>query len=103
MDEESGQNVADSSSNHYDGTATGTTIVDGQIGKARSFNGSSDLIDTVDMNELDGATAFTIAAWVKTTTRTDYDGVIAKYSSDTSRIGMSVGGLSVGDNDDVGL
>jgi hypothetical protein len=36
-----GTTVSDSSGNGNHGTATGTTIVDGLMGKARSFNGSS--------------------------------------------------------------
>lgn len=42
MDETSGSTVADTSGNDNTGTTTGTTIVDGKFGKARSFNGSSD-------------------------------------------------------------
>src|SRR3989338_2978867 len=42
MDETSGQSAADSSGLANTGTATGTTIVAGQYGSARSFNGTSD-------------------------------------------------------------
>ncbi len=63
MNEASGTTVADSSGNGNDGTATGTTIVDGRFGKARSFNGSSDYI-VVGTNNMPKASApQTISVW----------------------------------------
>ena len=40
-----GAYIQDSSATNADGTPTGTTVIDGFYGKARSFNGSSDYID----------------------------------------------------------
>jgi len=45
-----------------DGTATGTTIVDGKFGKARSFNGTSDY---VSLPVTQATLPLTIAMWVK--------------------------------------
>jgi len=45
FDETSGATAHDLSGNGNTGTATGTTIVDGVFGKARSFNGTSDFVD----------------------------------------------------------
>jgi len=49
FDETSGQTAFDLSGNGNTGTATGTTIVDGVFGKARSFNGVDDCITFADM------------------------------------------------------
>jgi hypothetical protein len=62
MDETSGSTVNDSSGKGNTGTATGTTIVDGKFSKARSFNGSSDYVDTGYKIKA-GARSFFI--WVK--------------------------------------
>lgn len=43
--ETSGATTNDSTVNGYNGTATGTTIVDGSLGKARSFNGGTDVVN----------------------------------------------------------
>jgi hypothetical protein len=58
-------NALDSSGNNNTGTPTGTTIVDGMFGKARSFNGSSDYIQLTNI-PFTGNANFTIEAWVKT-------------------------------------
>ncbi len=64
MDETSGTNVADVKGTNT-GTATGTTIVDGKFGKARSFNGSSDLVNAGTDASLDISDNLTIEGWVK--------------------------------------
>ncbi len=64
MNETSGTTVNDSSGKGNNGTATGTTIVDGKMGKARSFNGTtSDYINLGTTPLTTGAT--TISMWVK--------------------------------------
>jgi len=57
--------VADSSTNASTGTPTGTTIVTGKYGSARSFNGSSDYISIPSNSNLNPTSAITITAWVK--------------------------------------
>ena len=63
MNESSGSSVSDSSGNSNTGTATGTSIVNGVIGNARSFNGSSDKITLPSIN---ASTNFTIEGWIQT-------------------------------------
>jgi hypothetical protein len=58
-----GAYIKDSSGNAYDGTPTGTTVVDGISNKGRDFNGSSDYILTPSFGfDYDN---LTIEAWVK--------------------------------------
>ena len=64
MNEISGAAVTDSSGNNNNGTATGTTIVDGLLGKARSFNGSSHYVVIPNHSSLN-PTSITIEAWIK--------------------------------------
>lgn len=65
MDETSGQTVADSSGNNNNGTATGTTIVSGKYGNARSLNGTSDYIGVTNPSVPIGNSSYTMAAWIK--------------------------------------
>ncbi|MBI3384566.1 LamG domain-containing protein, partial [Candidatus Gottesmanbacteria bacterium] len=64
MNEASG-NAADSSGNGNTGTPTGTTVVTGKFGNARSFNGTSDLISIANSASLNPSVAITIEAWIK--------------------------------------
>ena len=65
MDEQTGNNAyirnSGSSSNH--GTPTGTTFVQGKIGKARKLNGTSDYITIPENDSLDPAN-ITLEAWI---------------------------------------
>ncbi|MBU1033400.1 LamG domain-containing protein [Patescibacteria group bacterium] len=63
MNEASGD-VLDSSGNSNTGTPTGTTVVDGLLGNARSFNGSSDYIAMSNQTVNEDVT---VEAWFKTT------------------------------------
>jgi hypothetical protein len=66
MDETSGTTVEDVKDNN-NGTASGTTIVDGKYRKARSFDGSSDYINTGNFISLFAApgNTWTVGAWFK--------------------------------------
>jgi hypothetical protein len=77
MDETSGTTVEDVKGNN-NGTATGTTIVDGKYRKARSFNGSSDYVEVPDDASLDITDTITITAWVKWNTFKDYGTILDK-------------------------
>ncbi len=63
FNETSGDTAYDASGNNYHGVASGTTIVDGQFGKARSFNGTSDVINT-SYNGNFGTGPFTVEFWI---------------------------------------
>lgn len=66
MDEGSGSTAADSSGHGYTGTLTlGPTWTTGNINGAVNFDGANDYIDMSDINTLDGVTALTVSAWVK--------------------------------------
>lgn len=77
FDEASG-NVSDASGNGNTGTPTGTTVVAGRFGNARSFNGSSDYINVPANGSLNFTKDFTLEAWVKTTD-TGNSGLIVTY------------------------
>ena len=64
FDETSGATAHDLSGNGNTGTATGTTIVPGVFGKARSFNGSSDFIDCGSGSSIDITADLTLEAWI---------------------------------------
>ncbi len=53
-----------SGSNH--GTVYGATWTTGQIDGALSFDGDGDFVDCGDIDEIDGTTNLTIAAWINT-------------------------------------
>jgi hypothetical protein len=94
---ETSGNALDSSGNNNTGTPTGTTIVDGMFGKARSFNGSSDHIIITDSNSLDVSTNITIDFWVKSSgANTSDTGLVFKSLS--SSYAVTLAGTS-GSND----
>jgi len=64
LNEGSGNQVLDSSNFHNDGTAIGTTIMDGEFGKARGFNGQTDYINIPDSASLRNLSQITIETWV---------------------------------------
>lgn len=66
MNESSGSTVADASGSANSGTASGTNIVQGRFGSARSFNGTSDYLSIPDSPSLTlGNNDFTIELWLK--------------------------------------
>ncbi len=62
----SGAYIKDSSGRGNNGTPTGTTFVQGKIGKARSFNGTSDYVTASTTNYPTGTSAMTIDGWFNT-------------------------------------
>jgi Tol biopolymer transport system component len=80
MNESSGSSVIDSSGNGNNGTATGTSIVSGLFGNARSFNGtSSDYIAVPNSSTLSLPVSFTVEAWIRIPRiPSDYKAIIAK-------------------------
>jgi hypothetical protein len=64
LNEASGSTVIDSFGN-LNGTATGTSIVAGNAGSARSFNGTSEYITLPNSSDFNfGSNDFTISTWV---------------------------------------
>jgi hypothetical protein len=70
FDEGSGTSAGDSSGNSNTGTITGATWTNGKLGKALSFNGSSDFISIPDNPSLH-STEGTVSVWFKGTTDSD--------------------------------
>ncbi len=64
FNETSGGTVADASGNGNNGTATGTTIVDGRFGKAKYFNGTSDYIIVPLSQSLMPESSLTVECWI---------------------------------------
>jgi len=76
----SGAYIQDSSSYDNDGTPSGTTFVQGKIGKGRDFNGSSDIITVTDSSTLENLDALTIEAWIyPETIPNNYPFIAGKY------------------------
>jgi len=50
------------------------------------FDGSDDFIDCGDINDVDGASALSISAWVKFNNTSDSQAIVSKYSSSTLRL-----------------
>ncbi|MBS4027668.1 MAG: hypothetical protein KGZ58_03430, partial [Ignavibacteriales bacterium] len=64
FDETTGSTVIDASGNANNGTAVGTSIINGKFGKARSYSGS----DRVEVSAFNPTGAFTVEAWVNANT-----------------------------------
>lgn len=79
MNEASGTSVADSSGNLNNGSVTGTTIVAGKYGSARSFSGTSKVQASVPL--LTGAGDFTIEAWIYPTVSGGTDYIAGNYGT----------------------
>jgi hypothetical protein len=65
LDEVSGSTVADGSGHGLYGIATGTTIVDGVVGKARAFNGVTDGIQVSNNDLLNITNEITLMLWAR--------------------------------------
>ena len=74
-----GDTLVDASGNGNNGTATGTTVVNTDYGKARSFNGSSFIALPSDGTAL--ATGYTISSLISTTVATGQRQIITREVS----------------------
>jgi len=105
--------VVDSSTHGYTGDMGGATYLadhkphwtTGKYGSALKFDGEAAGYDqylTVQNSDafLDGERAFTMSAWVKYDTLTDWGLIAMKQSDSTHYIGFGLGGPGEGDNDD---
>jgi hypothetical protein len=82
-----GTTVADVSASGRTGTMSGgaSWTTAGKFGNALSFNGSSGLVSIADAASLDFTSAMTIEAWVRPTTRSNWDTVVMKGYGSTGR------------------
>jgi hypothetical protein len=72
-------NVEDGSGNGNHGTLQGSPQwVEGLIGRALQFNGSTDYVEVADAPVLDITNTITIAVWVKANTFGDWRGFVVK-------------------------
>ena len=101
LDDGAGTKAGDSSGNENTGTLTGSTWVNGKLGKALSMGGSTDYVDVgVGAGSLDQlGNTFTISAWIKTPTPTARMTIFSTgYSGTGPMFGTSAntpGGLEV--------
>ena len=85
MNEASG-NVLDSSGNGNTGTPTGTSVVDGILGKGRQFGTTGDTLWIPDSTSLRVGNTVTIGAWVyMTSIPATYQQIVGKYTTDGYR------------------
>ena len=80
LDEESGNVVADLTGKN-NGTATGTTIREGKIGRARDFKGSIDVVRLSSSLGLNPTKAITASAWVNQRTGESTQSILGKGSA----------------------
>jgi Concanavalin A-like lectin/glucanases superfamily len=94
FDEPSGSTANDSSANADIGTATGTTIVAGQIGNARSFSGTTDLVDMGDpasgVFDFGAGQDFSYSFWLKRVATASSEFIFAKGAGGTADVGYSI-------------
>lgn len=89
FNEGAGTSAADGSGNGNTGTLNGAAwTTSGKYGGALTFNGTSARVDVADSASLDVATAWTVAAWVRPTSVSDWRTVVMKEYS-TSALGLS--------------
>ena len=81
FDEASGNSVADASGKGNNGTAYGTSIVNGKFGKARSMNGTSDWMQVPSSSSLQVTNAITVEAWIYLTVQDlDWNSFVSKMA-----------------------
>ena len=77
----SGAYIKDSAGTNH-GTPTGTTFTQGQIGKARYFNGTSDVVDLGNPSSLAlSGNTISFGAWINATSFTGYPAIISRGSN----------------------
>lgn len=85
MNEASGTNIADVSSNNNTGTATGTSITAGKLSNARSFTyTNTEYVSIADSTTLDLTTAYTIEAWIYPIASTGWRAIVNKGAFSSS-------------------
>ncbi len=72
-------------------STTCPTVVDGMYGNGLSFDGANDKLVISDTNSLDfGTESFTVAAWVKTNSFTDWQNIVSKKDGQGTAVGWTL-------------
>jgi hypothetical protein len=107
FDEKTGTSANDTSGNGNTGTLTSSptwkSIAQCKIGACLEFNGSSNYVDTTDINGLDGTNKFSISAWAYFNSLGDWDTIVSKYSSASNNISLQLSGSGEGGNNDFNI
>jgi hypothetical protein len=84
-------NAIDSADSHHGTLQGGTTFAPGKVGQAFSFDGNGDYVETTNDLNFSSATSFSIAAWIKPSSFSGFQGIVTKvgaavryYSLETS-------------------
>lgn len=106
FDDASGTQVMDFSPNRSNGTWYGTSTqryATGTVGFAGKFNGTGDYLD-IGSNSITGTSAFTLSAWINTTSLSNYSGAISIGSSATGQLAYigTVAAAQVGTSSSIG-
>lgn len=83
--------VTDSSTNEYDGTATDITYVNGKVSRAISLNGSSSNVNLPDDVIFAPTQSFTVSCWIKPANNTQTNKVIWEFLNNTGKTSMILG------------
>ncbi|HWM64170.1 MAG TPA: LamG-like jellyroll fold domain-containing protein [Solirubrobacterales bacterium] len=78
FDEGSGSTLHDSGAGNHHGTIEGATWTSGKYGSALDFDGTNDLVSIADAPGLDLTGSFTLEAWVRPDTATNFKPVLSK-------------------------
>jgi hypothetical protein len=110
LDETSGSNATDSSTNGRDGTLSGTangpaTFVPsgGLIGGAVNFAGDDDYISCPAIDATNNTNKLTVAFWLNCDTREDYEQVCTKFQNASNYFNVQLGGDVDEDSDDLAV
>lgn len=92
FEETSGVTAVDSSGNSHDGTASRTNILNNASGKFGNMGvfaaASSDEILITDHNDMKPTGAFSVGAWIKTTTTAAQQTILSSYSQNINMAGF---------------
>src|SRR5882724_6472793 len=99
-----GNYAFDKSGNGNRGTLTGTNGLPvrtlGKIGQGLNFDGVDDYVNAGDINALDGASQFTVSAWVYQRS-TDVKVAVTKWSVSSQTLNLQSSDTGLGDGNDI--
>ena len=77
----SGAYLRDMTVNELNATPSGTSYVQGKVGGARSFNGSSDYVSVTSTTALNLTSAYTLEAWINPASATGTQRIVSKWAN----------------------